>query len=112
MNPRSDGNGFEAQVSVPRTALTQKATISVEIVAQFEDRRRVVGGAVDWTLVVEVGEAPRPAGSLPLRSTWIDFGGSDAPAEARRNPTAYCYIDITQSPPLLYLNSGITGSSH
>jgi hypothetical protein len=109
MIPMSDGKGFEALVSVPRTALTQKATISVEIIAQFEDRRRVVGAAVDWTLSVDIGETPRPAGSLPLRSTWIDFGGSDAPAEARRNPTGYCYIDITKSPPLLYLNSGIDG---
>ena len=109
MTPMSDGNGFEARISVPRTALTQKATISVEVVAQFGDRFRLVGTAVDWTLTVEVGEAPRPGGALPLRSTWVDFAGSDAPPEARRNPTGYCYIDITKSPPLLYLNSGIDG---
>jgi hypothetical protein len=109
MTPLLDGNGFQARISLPRTGVTQKATISVEIVAQFGDRRRVVGAAVDWTLAVEVGEAPRPAGAPPLRSTWIDFAGDDAPPEARRNPTGYCYADIVKSPPLLYLNSGIDG---
>lgn len=109
MTPMSDGNGFEARISIPRTCLTQKATISVEVVAQIDDRRRIVGTAVDWTLAVEASEVPRPAGAAPLRSTWVDFAGSDAPPEARRNPTGYCYVDITKSPPLLYLNSGIDG---
>ena len=52
---------------------------------------------------------PRPAGAPPLRSTWVDFASSDAPPEVRRNATGYCYVDITQSPPTLYLNSGIDG---
>jgi hypothetical protein len=109
MNPISGGNGFEARVSLPRMALAQKATIAVEVVAQFEDRRRAVGSAVDWTLTVDAGEAPRRSGYMPLSSTWIDFGSDDAPSEARRNPTGYCYVDVTKSPPLLYLNSGIDG---
>ena len=109
MTQMPDGNGFQARLRISRTAVTQKATMSVEIVAQFGDRRRVVGRAVDWTLAVEASEAPRPAGAPPLRSTWIDFAGDDAPPEARRNPTGYCYVDITKSPPLLYLNSGIDG---
>jgi hypothetical protein len=109
MTQLPDGNGFQTQLSIPRTAVTQKATISVDIVAKFGDRRRLVGRAVDWTLAVEVGEAPRSAGAPPLRSTWIDFANDDAPPEARRNPTGYCCVDITKSPPLLYLNSGIDG---
>jgi hypothetical protein len=109
MTPLPGGNGFEAKISLPRTVLAQKAAIAVEIIAQFEDRRRAVGAAVDWTLIIDAGEASRPSGSLPLISTWIDFGGGEAPSEARRNPMGYCYIDSTKSPPLLYLNSGIDG---
>ncbi|MCG7578809.1 hypothetical protein [Mycolicibacterium sp. OfavD-34-C] len=109
MTPLSNSTGFQARIMIPRTDVTQKATISVEVVASFGDRRRVVGSAIDWTLAVEVGEAPSAASAPPLSSTWIDFTAGDAPSEVRQNPTSYCYVDMTKSPPLLYLNSGIDG---
>lgn len=109
MTPLPDDGGFQVRIELHRTDVTQKATLAVEVVAQIGDRRRIVGSAIDWTLVLEVGEAPRSTSAPPLRNTWIDFACHDAPPEARRNPTGYCYLDMTKTPPLLYLNSGIDG---
>ncbi|MCV7281682.1 hypothetical protein H7J88_18790 [Mycolicibacterium flavescens] len=104
-----DGSRFDAQISIPRSALTQKASLSVELVATHGERQRIIGTGVEWTLVVDPGEAPRPAGAPPISSAWLDFKSDDAPPEARRSPMSYCYLDINEAPPLLYLNSGIDG---
>lgn len=109
MTPKSNGDGFDARISIPRSAVTQKASLTVELVATYGERQRVVGSGVEWTLVVDPGEAPRPAGKPPLRNTWVDFSSDEAPSEARRNPIGHCYLDINETPPLLYLNSGIDG---
>jgi hypothetical protein len=102
-------SGFRGEFSIPRAAVAGKAAIHVDIVSNREDRLRIVGSSVPWTLVVDVSEAPPPSGASPIRTTWIDFGGGDAPVEARRNPLAHCYIDVSQTPPTLYLNSAIDG---
>lgn len=104
-----DGSRFDAQISIPRSAVTQKASLLVELVATHGERQRIVGAGVEWTLIVDPGEAPRPAGAPPISSAWLDFTSDDAPPEARRSPTGYCYLDINEAPPLLYLNSGIDG---
>lgn len=110
MEPAADGAGFEVTLKLPRSTLAEKATISAEIAADLDGRRRIVGSAVNWAVIVDIGDAPpRPSGPPPLRSAWVDFGSSEAPSEARRNAAGYCYIDLTQSPPMLYLNSGIDG---
>ena len=109
MTANAAGDGFDAQISIPRSLVTQKAVLTVELVATHAERQRVVGSGVEWTLIVEPGEAPRPAGAPPLRNAWVDFAGDEAPPEARRSPQGYCYLDINESPPLLYLNSGIDG---
>ncbi|BBZ03841.1 hypothetical protein MCHIJ_32780 [Mycolicibacterium chitae] len=109
MAPHSDGSRFDAQICIPRSAVTQKASLTVELVATHNERLRIVGAGVEWALIVEAGEAPRPAGAPPISSAWIDFTSDDAPPEARRSPMSYCYLDLNESPPLLYLNSGIDG---
>ncbi len=109
MLPNSGGDGFDAQISIPRSAVTQKASLTVELVATHGERQRLVGAGVEWTLIVDPGEAPRPAGTPPIRNAWVDFSSDDAPPDARCSPTGYCYLDINESPPLLYLNSGIDG---
>ncbi len=109
MTARSGESGFEATISIPRTFVAQKASIAVEFMATHDGRRRLVAAGVPWALVVDEAEAPRPAGAPPLRSAWVDFASEEAPPDARRSPTGYCYLDLNESPPLLYLNSGIDG---
>lgn len=106
---KSQSNEFKADFAVPRSAVAAKATIYVDIVGNPSDRQRIVGSSLQWSLVVDSSEAPSAAGAAPMRTTWIDFTAADAPLEARRNPLAYCYIDVTQTPPTLFLNSGVDG---
>ena len=103
------GDEFEVTFTIPRSAVAGKATIAVELVSNRGGRQRIVGSSVNWTLAIDKGEAPLRAGAAPLHTTWVDFAGLEAPLEARRNPLAYCYIDINKSPPVLYLNGGIDG---
>lgn len=109
MVPHVDGGRFDAQISIPRSAVAQKASLSVELVATHGDRQRIAGAGVEWILIVEPGEAPSSTSAPPLGNAWVDFASDEAPPEARRSPMGYCYLDINQSPPLLYLNSGIDG---
>ena len=109
MVAHADCSRFDANISIPRSAVTQKASLSVELVATHGERQRIVGAGVEWTLIVDPGEAPRPVGAPPISSAWLDFTSDDAPPEARRSPMSYCYLDINEAPPLLYLNSGIDG---
>lgn len=109
MSQNGNGDGFDAQVAIPRSTLAQKASLTIELVATHEERRRVVGSGIEWSMIIDAGEAPNPTGAPPLRNAWVDFTSDEAPPEARRSPQGYCYLDINESPPLLYLNSGIDG---
>jgi hypothetical protein len=109
MTKCQDGSGFETTLSVPRSILSGKADIAAQISSEVGGRRRIVGSTLAWSLTVDKSEAPERAGSAPIKTTWVDFGGSGAPQEARRNPSAYCHLDINQDPPMLFLNSAIDG---
>ncbi|CAJ1581892.1 hypothetical protein [[Mycobacterium] wendilense] len=109
MTPDSSGRTFEAVLGIPRSIVGQKASLTMELVATHGGRRRIVGTGLEWELIGEPGEAPLRAGAPPLRNAWVGFAGDDAPPDARRSPTSHCYLDINQSPPVLYLNSGIDG---
>ena len=100
---------FHATFSIPRSAVAAKASMFVEIVSNQGGRHRVVGSGIQWTLLIDGSEAPPRAGAAPLRTAWVDFTGPEAPLEARRNPLAYCYIDVNHNPPALYLNSAVDG---
>jgi len=101
--------GFNGVVKVPRTALSGKATLTAEIVGMFHGRPRVVGSSVPWGLVVDRSAAPDRPGVPPLRTVWIDFADAGAPIEARRHVEGHAYVDVTATPPVLYLNKGIDG---
>ena len=108
MVSRGDGQ-FHATFSIPRSSVAAKAAIFVEIVSNRGGRQRVVGSSIEWTLLIDGSQAPPRVGAAPLRTAWVDFTGPDAPLEARRNPLAYCYIDVNDTPPALYLNSAVDG---
>jgi hypothetical protein len=101
--------GFHGSIELPRTAVAAKATLTVEIAAEHNGRRRVVGTAVPWTLIVDKADAPEKPGVPPLKTIWVNFRDGEAPAEARRNAGAHAYVDVRSSPPILYLNKGIDG---
>lgn len=109
MTYNSDQTSFEATVTIHRSALAGKATVAAQITSDRGGRRRVVGSSIAWTLILDKREAPERMGAAPLKTTWVDFAAGEAPQEARRNPSTYCYIDINQDPPTLLLNSGIDG---
>lgn len=100
---------FKGALIIPRSAVSGKATIIVEVVGEDNGRQRVVGSSVPWAIVVDKAEAPDRPGIPPLKTIWVDFAGSDAPAEARRNVAAHAYVDVASAPPILYLNKGIDG---
>ena len=60
-------------------------------------------------IILDQVEAPGRHGVPPLKTTWVDFSTSEAPAEARRYGTAHAYVDVATTPPVLYLNKGIDG---
>jgi len=100
---------LQGTFQIARSVVAGKVAVLVEIVAQHEDRRRVVGSAVPWALIVEKSDAPEKPGVPPLKTIWTDFGDDDAPPEARRNAGAHAFVDVAASPPILYLNRGIDG---
>lgn len=100
---------FKGALTIPRTALAGKATITAEVVGTYQGRDRVVGSSVPWGLVVDKSEAPERQGIPPLRTVWIDFADSDAPVEARRHIDGHAYVDVAATPPVLYLNKRIDG---
>ncbi len=102
-------NGFLGEFTIPRGTVAGKAAIHVDVVGNREGRPRIVGSSIQWSLIVDISEAPPSSGASPIRTTWIDFGSSEAPLEARRNPLGHCYIEVSQTPPTLYLNSSIDG---
>ena len=104
-----DGTHVEGTLTVSRTALAAKADLTIEFTADYNGRRRVVGTSLPWSIIVEKAEAPERPGLPPLKTVWLDFADSDAPAEARRYTTAHAYIDVSATPPVLYLNKGIDG---
>ena len=53
--------GFKGTVALPRTALSGKALLTIEVVAKYEGRTRVVGSSIPWALVVDKSEASRTA---------------------------------------------------
>ncbi|WP_161552124.1 hypothetical protein [Mycobacterium xenopi] len=69
----------------------------------------MVASTLPWALIVDKAAAPRKAGVPPLKTIWVEFGANEAPTEARRHSGAHAYVDITLSPPILYLNKGIDG---
>ncbi len=105
----SQSNEFQGTFTIPRSAVAAKATLHVDVVGTPADRQRIVGSSLQWTLVLDSNEAPPRAGAAPMRTTWVDFTAADAPLEARRNPLAYCYVDVIQTPPTLFLNSAVDG---
>ena len=105
----ADGTAFETRFAIPRSVLSGKADIAAQVSSELDGRRRIVGSSLSWSLIIAKSEAPERIGSAPIKTTWVDFGGSDAPQEARRNPSTYCHLDINQDPPILFLNSGIDG---
>lgn len=102
-------SGFAGALTLPRTALSGKALLTVEVVASYEGRSRVVGTSVPWALVVDKAEAPERPGVPPLRTVWIDFADPDAPLEARRHAEGHAFVDVAATPPVLYLNKRIDG---
>jgi hypothetical protein len=100
---------FKGKLSIPRNVVAGKALLTAEIVGRHDGRVRVVGSSVPWGLIVDKSEAPDRAGVPPLRTVWIDFADSESPNEARRHSEAHAYVDVTASPPVLYLNKGIDG---
>lgn len=100
---------YAGTVAVPRTALTGKADVAVEVVGGYQGRRRVIGFSLPWSIVVDKTEAPPRSGVPPLPTVWVDFAGADAPLPARRYAGSHAYVDVMASPPVLYLNQGIEG---
>jgi hypothetical protein len=103
------GLKIEGAVSIPRTAVAGKATLTVELTGEYDGRRRVAGSSLPWAIILDQVEAPEPRGIPPVKTVWVDFSASDAPTEARRYGTAHAYIDVGSTPPVLYLNKGIDG---
>lgn len=100
---------FSGSLQLPRTALAGKALLTAEIIGTHQGRPRVVGSSIPWGLVVDKSEAPERPGIPPLKTVWVDFADVDAPLEARRHVEGHAYVDVTASPPVLYLNKGIDG---
>lgn len=109
MEYNSDRTSFEATVALPHGALAGKASVLAQITSDRGGRRRLVGSSVAWAIILDKSEAPEGIRSAPLKTMWVDFATGEAPQEARRNPSTYCYIDIDCDPPTLFLNSGIDG---
>ena len=103
------GLKIEGAVSIPRTAVAGKATLTVELTGAHNGRRRIAGSSLPWAIILDQVEAPGRHGVPPLKTTWVDFSTSEAPAEARRYGTAHAYVDVATTPPVLYLNKGIDG---
>lgn len=103
------GLKIQGAVSVPQTAVAEKATLTVELTGEHNGRRRVAGSSLPWAIILDQVEAPERHGVPPLKTVWVDFSASDAPPEARRYGTAHAYVDVVPTPPVLYLNKGIDG---
>jgi hypothetical protein len=100
---------FKGRLTIPRSVVAGKATLTAELIGTYEGRQRSVGSSVPWALVVDVSDAPQMAGIPPLQTVWVDFGGAEAPLEARRWASAPAYLDLSATTPVLYLNKGIDG---
>jgi hypothetical protein len=100
---------FNGSLTIPRTALAGRATLTAEVVGNYQGRARAVGSSVPWGLVIDKREAPDRPGVPPLRTVWVDFADGDAPIEARRHVEGHAYVDVAATPPVLYLNKGIDG---
>lgn len=104
-----DGTHHSGVVRLPRTVLTGKADLVVEVIGEHDGRKRTAGSSLPWSIVVDPGEAPPRPGIPPLQTVWVDFSAGDAPLPARRHTHAHAYVDVTASPPILYLNESIDG---
>lgn len=109
LNLLADGATIQGSVIVARTAIAGKATLTVEVVGNHNDRQRAVGSSLPWSIVVDKAAAPERHGVPPLKTAWIDFADAASPAEARRHMAAHAYVDVIARPPVLYLNKGIDG---
>jgi hypothetical protein len=104
-----DGLKIQGAISVQRTAVAAKATLTVELTGEHNGHRRVAGSSLPWAIILDKVEAPERHGAPPLKTIWVDFKVSEAPAEARQFGTAHAYVDVGQTPPVLYLNKGVDG---
>ncbi|MFC5136992.1 hypothetical protein ACFPK1_01995 [Actinomycetospora rhizophila] len=97
-------------VEIHRDEIARDVILTVEVAAVHHGRRRVIGRSAPWTVVAQVGVAPRTAGGLPFGLTWVDFSSEDAPAVVKGSPLASAVMETTLgATPQLLLNSALPG---
>ncbi|WP_433802561.1 hypothetical protein [Actinomycetospora sp. CA-084318] len=100
----------EGRLELHRDEIARNALLTVDAAASYRGRRRVVGRAAPWTVVSEIGTAPRPPSGLPFAMTWLDFTAEGAPDVVRGAPQASAVMETgIGAVPALLLNSALPG---
>lgn len=100
----------EGRIELLREEIARSALLTVEVAAVHRGRRRIVGRSAPWTVVSEVGTAPRAPGGLPFEMSWVDFSGAEAPAAVQAAPLASAVMETSVGAvPRLLLNSSLPG---
>lgn len=100
---------FSGTIALRREILGGAVTMRLDLAADIDGRRRLVGIGEEWAVIVDASEAPAPPGRPPFETSWIDFNSSSAAIAARRHPDAHAVMDLSQAKPTLLLNEGIDG---
>lgn len=107
MKPGVRQGSYTAELEIEAGALAKKATLRAIVSGKVEGvAQRYLGESEVWNVWTSSPEIPLLTGDLQVK--WVAFAGETCPATIdpafRSQPY---YIDITQDPPVIYLNESL-----
>ncbi len=107
MVPGARTGSWRADIELEAGALAKKADLHAVVSGRVGGvSHRYLGSTDPWKIWISAPEIPTISGDLPIQ--WADFTAEDCPQAIdpvfRREAF---YVDVTEDPPVVYLNDGV-----